>query len=52
MASPPFLIRKEFMFDIETAILFLFITIPITIGALALILQCIDSKSNDEEGGK
>jgi len=38
------------MFDIEHGILFLFISIPFTIGVLYLILNCIDSNNeNDEE---
>ena len=37
------------MFDIETAVLFLFITIPISIGVLYVILNCIDCNFNNDK---
>ena len=49
MASPPFLHLKGNMFDLNTAILFLFITIPLSIGALYVILNCVDSSYNESK---
>ncbi len=41
------------MFDIEHAVLFLIITIPLSIGALYIILNCLDNNFNNDkdEGG-
>ena len=36
------------MFDIDTAVLFLFITIPLSVAILYVILNCIDSNFNND----